>query len=82
MTRICTWCKRVIGERCAECGAEATPVKAISQGHPLVGTDFDCPACGHHFTQGEGGETGGMCERCFDAELRRADERATKIRRR
>jgi len=43
-----------------------------------TGTEFDCAACGHHFKQGDGGETDGMCEPCFDAELRKAHEQASK----
>ncbi len=78
MTRFCTRCHQIIGEKCVRCGAEATPLKANSNGHAIAGTEFDCPACGHHFNQGDGGETGGMCEPCFDAELRKAREQATK----
>jgi DNA-directed RNA polymerase subunit RPC12/RpoP len=78
MIRICTHCKRMIGEKCVRCGAEAVPTKVNSQDHALVGTEFDCPGCGHHFPQGEGGETGALCEACLDAELRKAHERAIK----
>lgn len=76
MTRICTRCKRIIGEKCVRCGTEATPLKTNSNGHAVTGTEFDCPGCGHHFPQGDGGETGGMCEPCFDTELRKAHEQA------
>ena len=76
MTRFCVRCNRIIGEKCAQCGAEAA---AYSNGHhAMTGADFDCASCGHHFQQGDGGETGGMCERCFDAELQNAHEQATK----
>lgn len=78
MTRVCAQCKAVIGEKCVRCGSEATPVQANSNGHAVAGTEFDCPSCGHHFPQGDGGETGGMCERCFDAELRKAHEQASR----
>jgi hypothetical protein len=44
----------------------------------VTGTEFDCPSCGHHFQQGDGGKTGGMCEPCFDAELRNAHKQAAK----
>jgi hypothetical protein len=74
MTRICTQCKRIIGEKCVRCGTEATPLKTNSNGHAVTGTEFDCSACGHHFTQGDGGETGGMCEPCFEAALRKAHD--------
>jgi hypothetical protein len=36
--------------------------------------------CGHHFLQGDGGETGGMCEPCFGAELQKAHEEVAKSR--
>ena len=78
MTRICTCCKQVMGEKCARCGAEATPLKANPNGHAVTGTEFDCPSCNHHFPQGDGGETGAMCEPCFDAALQRAHEPKTK----
>jgi hypothetical protein len=39
---------------------------------PPAGIEFRCPACDHRFKRGEGGETGGMCEPCFDAVLRKA----------
>ena len=78
MTRICTFCKQAIGEKCAHCGSEATPIKTNSENHAMAGTDFDCPTCGHHFIQGDGGETGGMCEPCFDGLLRKAHEQKIK----
>ena len=76
MTRFCIQCNRIIGEKCVQCGTEAT---ANSNGHAVAGVDFDCPSCGHHFLQGDGGDTGGMCEPCFDAELRKAHEQAAKL---
>ena len=51
---------------------------ASSNGHAMNSADFDCPSCGHHFLQGDGGETGGMCEPCFEAELQKAHEQAAK----
>ena len=77
MTRFCIRCNRIIGEKCVQCGTEAT---ANSNVYRVTGTDFNCPSCGHHFPQGDGGETGGMCEPCFDAELRKAHEEAAKKR--
>jgi hypothetical protein len=76
MTRVCTRCKQIIGENCARCGSDATPLQTNSTGDTMIGTDFDCSACGLHFTQGDGGETGGMCEPCFGYELRKAHEPA------
>ena len=75
MKRFCVRCSRIIGEKCIQCGTEAT---ASSNGLGVTGTDFVCPSCGHHFLQGDGGETGGMCEPCFGAELRKAHEQAAK----
>jgi DNA-directed RNA polymerase subunit RPC12/RpoP len=66
-----------MGEKCARCGTEVT---AVSNGYAATGADFDCASCGHNFPQGDGGETGGMCERCFDFELRNAHEEAAKKR--
>jgi|GEM_PF-5171630 len=76
MTRLCIRCDRIIGEKCVQCGTEAI---AISNGrHAVTGTEFDCPSCGHRFPQGDGGETSGMCEPCFDAELQKAHETSVK----
>ena len=75
MTRFCVRCNRIIGEKCMQCGTEAT---ASSNGHGVTGADFDCPSCGHHFLRGDGGETGGMCQPCFGAELQKAHEQAAK----
>ncbi len=77
MTRFCIRCNRIMGEKCVQCGTEVT---ASSNSHGVTGADFDCPSCGHHFLQGDGGETGGMCEPCFDAELQKAHEQAAKSR--
>jgi transposase-like protein len=76
MTRFCMRCDQIIGEKCARCGTETT---ASSNGHAVNSADFDCPSCGHHFLQGDGGETGGTCEPCFDAELQKAHEHAAKL---
>jgi hypothetical protein len=76
MTRFCIQCNRIIGEKCVQCGTQVT---ASSNGHAVSSGEFDCPSCGHHFLQGDGGETGGMCEPCFDAELQKAHEQAPKL---
>jgi len=72
MTRFCIRCNRIIGENCVQCG---TKVTASSNSHAVSSAEFDCPSCGHHFLQGDGGETGGMREPCFDAELHKAHGR-------
>jgi transposase-like protein len=75
MTRFCIRCNRIIGEKCVRCGMEAI---ATFNGPAVAAADFDCPSCGHHFLQGDGGRTGGMCEPCFDAELQKAREQVAK----
>jgi DNA-directed RNA polymerase subunit RPC12/RpoP len=74
VTRVCVQCGEALGERCVQCGAEAVPLHAAPQSTVPAGLDFECPACGHRFTKGEGGVTGGMCEPCFDTALRKAHE--------
>ena len=75
MTRFCIRCNQIIGEKRVRCG---TGVIAVSDTHAVTGAVFDCPSCSHSFLQGDGGATGGMCEPCFDAELRNAHEEAAK----
>jgi len=77
MTRPCIQCNRIIGEKCVQCGTETT---ATSNCYAVTGAEFDCPSCGHHFPQGDGGETGRMCEPCFDAELQKAHGLTAKSR--
>jgi hypothetical protein len=62
-------CDRIIGEKCAQCGTEVT---ANSNGHAVTNAEFDCPSCGHHFLQSDGGETGGLCTLCLKTELKKA----------
>ena len=75
MTRVCVQCMELLGEKCVRCGAEAVPIRADAQSNAHAGQDFECLACRHRFSRGEGGETGGMCESCFDAILGKAHER-------
>jgi DNA-directed RNA polymerase subunit RPC12/RpoP len=81
VTRVCVRCEEVLGEKCVRCGTEAVPLHSNGQGHATTRVEFRCPACGHRFTQGDGGETGGMCEPCFDEALRKAHERQKSGRR-
>jgi hypothetical protein len=74
LTRVCVQCQQVFGEKCVRCGTEAIPLHPNAQGHLPPGIEFRCSPCGHQFTKGEGGETGGMCEQCFDETLRKAHE--------
>jgi DNA-directed RNA polymerase subunit RPC12/RpoP len=64
-----------MGGKCVRCGTEAT---VNSNGHAVTDPEFHCPSCGYHFPKGDGGATGGMCEPCFDAQLRNAHEEAAK----
>jgi hypothetical protein len=72
-------CDRIIGEKCVQCGTEAS---AHPNGHAVTDAEFDCPACGHQFLQGDGGETGGLCTPCLEAELQKAYVEAAKSQRR
>jgi transposase-like protein len=67
---------RIIGEKCVQCGTEAT---SGSNGRAVNSADFNCPSCGHHFLQGDGGKPGGMCEPWFHAKLQKAHEQAALI---
>jgi hypothetical protein len=62
MTRVCSWCKQVIGERCARCSStnvETNP--ALIAGQPAR---CYCRDCHQHFDEGDGGPTHGICDRC------------------
>lgn len=74
MMRVCSSCQRVIGEACVQCGGDAIPLETNSAGHAIAGTDFDCPRCGNHFRQGDGGEIGELCDRCLDLERRKVGD--------
>ncbi len=81
MTRFCVQCNQLLGEKCARCGTETTPLDTISNGNAMTGAEFKCSTCGHRFIEGDGGETGGMCEPCLDAALRKAHEQAATSQR-
>jgi hypothetical protein len=75
MTRVCVQCQQVLGEKCVRCGTEAVPAHADPHSDAPTRGEFTCPSCAHRFAQGDGGETGGMCQACFDEALRKAHER-------
>ena len=79
MTRLCMRCEQIVGEKCARCGAQMT---VNSNDHALTDAEFDCPSCGHHFMQGDGGETGGLCTPCLEDQLQKAYVEAAKTQRR
>ena len=76
MTRFCIRCNQIIGEKCVQCGTEAT-----ANSNVVSSAEFDCPSCGQHFLQGDGGETGGLCTPCLEAELQKAYVEAAKSQR-
>lgn len=59
MTRLCMICGAVMGERCSQCGAEATPDCHLPGWH----------WCAEHgpFETGEGGPSHGVCSKCEPA---------------
>ena len=65
MTCLCFSCNLTLGEKCPRCGEKAVPLKINSNGNAMFGTEFNCPCCGHHFQQGEGGEFHAHCGQCF-----------------
>lgn len=56
MTRICSWCRVVIGEKCSKCGG--SDLSTI--GEKL----YKCQPCGIIFDAGDGGITHGLCDSC------------------
>jgi hypothetical protein len=72
MTRVCSVCRKVLGEKRPACGGEAQPLNVNAAGHPIVGTEFLCPQCNRRFGQGEGGETSGLCKACLQIERGKA----------
>lgn len=55
MTRICSYCKTDLGEKCGKCGYPP-PLPLID------GNTIHCYVCGYTWTKGTDGETHGICE--------------------
>jgi transposase-like protein len=72
MIRSCAVCKIILGEKCARCGAPAEPLTVNAREHAISGTQFLCQGCGYIFTEGDGGETLGLCDLCLRLERRKA----------
>lgn len=70
MTRVCSRCQCVLGEKCRRCGTEAQPITVNASGNAVVGTEFLCPNCNYKFGQGDGGKTNGLCPTCLEAARR------------
>lgn len=64
MTRICSHCKKEMGEKCGNCGSE------YLFNRPGWKT-FQCLDCGYFFNKGDDGQTDGICPDCLAVELRR-----------
>jgi hypothetical protein len=62
MTRLCSWCGKRIGERCAKCAS--ANVEKFPSLIPNQPPRCQCRACNHTFDAGEGGVTHGMCDEC------------------
>ena len=58
MTRICSWCGAVLGEKCARCGGPAEKITPDGKRWKCFG------ACQRAFPAGQGGVTHGICELC------------------
>lgn len=58
MTRVCSWCGGILGEKCSKCGG---PVLTIGEKF------YKCEPCGFSFEAGDGGITNGICDPCRGA---------------
>lgn len=61
MRRVCCQCQKVYGEKCPECGKEATVLNEHSA---------YCPPCALKFVVGTGPNTHGYCDECLEKEKR------------
>lgn len=59
MKRVCMDCRADLGEKCPECGG--TAIRYVERDIE----NCQCVECEHIFTEGDGGETTGICERCL-----------------
>lgn len=78
MERICSWCKKYMGERCQRCGSERVKTLLDAQAADRLANDLGLPAphrafmrcedCGNCWQQGSDGKTHGICQDCVDHE--------------
>lgn len=74
MERICSWCKKYMGERCQRCGSERVKTLLEAQAADRLANDLGLPAphrafmrcedCGNCWQQGSDGKTHGICQIC------------------
>lgn len=63
MTRICSYCKAEIGEKCGQCGSLEV-LRLISV--PAADLDlWGCMQCGNSWIGGSDGATHTICDSCF-----------------
>jgi hypothetical protein len=63
VTRQCTDCKIIMGEKCSACGSQSLIL--LNRGDDLPPDMFECH--NHHiFEEGEGGVTHGICDPCLE----------------
>ena len=62
MTRICSYCKKVMGYKCPNCNTELNAIAGDAEwGH--------CPTCNDEKPLDYGGTTHGICDKCVEKEL-------------
>lgn len=71
MTRICAWCRAIVGEKCPLCGEEARLMENVNS---YVCQNMACEITG--FYPGMGGETDTICDECQAKQL--PPKRATR----
>lgn len=65
MTRICSWCKKSMGEKCGNCGS--LDVLPLGPEGP-----FKCLKCSHRWEKGSEGTTHGICIDCYPIAIEKA----------
>lgn len=66
MTRICSWCKAVLGEKCSACDGRAVVIGGGTVATELL---YKCLPCGKIFEAGEGGKTDTICDACRESQV-------------
>jgi hypothetical protein len=73
MHRVCSWCKKNLGERCPHCGSThvARLFATLHSAPPVVGCRrvqtamWECSDCRKTWMDGEDGVTHGLCPSCY-----------------
>ena len=63
MTRQCTDCKIIMGEKCPTCGSQNLIL--LNREDDLPPDTFECHK-NHQFQEGAGGITHGICDECLE----------------